>query len=174
MTYVPPVELLGGEITGSTLPAILGLTAIVLIFFAFMARSSTPASSGFVLDAGPGSTIVYSLGSHDAKRCARKARARSRHLGENETFAVLVRPDAFEIWGYGDTAPRWTIERAKAEIQTVGVLVKIDYWTDGIPFRREYEPGVRISDGKRAIHIIPAGSAIRGTPVESVLRALHS
>ncbi len=174
MTYVPPVEILGGEINSSTLPAILGLSAMVLIIFAFMARSSRPASEGFVLNAAPGSTIVYSRGSHDARRDARRARARSRHLGDEETFAVLVRADTFEVWGHEDTRARWRIERAEAEIQPAWVLVRVRYWESAGLFRAVRRPGVRVTDGARTIHIIPAGTLERDNPVESVLRALHN
>ncbi|MGH3353906.1 MAG: hypothetical protein ACRDPS_24810 [Nocardioides sp.] len=141
----------------------------MLITGVLVARHVLPSTLDFVLDIDvPDAWVVYSFGSLGVRTDARRARARRRGLGKNEVFAVLVRPDRYEIWGRKDTKPRWEIDRHRAEIDTILVLVRYTYaWGGPLP-RPEYERGIHITDGERSVNIVPAGGS-----VDSALRALH-
>ena len=153
----------------------VGLIALILgvpmlITGVLVARSTLTSGLDFVLDTDvPDAWVVYSFGSLGVRKDARQARAHRRGLGKNEVFAVLVRPDRYEIWGRNDTAPRWQIDRQRAEIDTISVLVKMSYLSDGLLPLPEYARGIHITDGTHSVNIIPAGGS-----VDSVLRALET
>ncbi|GGR57488.1 hypothetical protein J2S40_003350 [Nocardioides luteus] len=150
-----------------------GLIALVLgvpmlVTGVLAARRTLSSSLDFVLDVdAPDSWIVYSFGSVDVRKAARRARASSRRLGRNDVFAVLVRPDRFEIWGHRDTAPRWHVDRADAEVDTALVVVGRQDILSIAPLPI-YRRGIYISDGVRSVSVVPSGGSI-----DSALRALR-
>lgn len=116
-------------------------------------------------EARPGSTIISGNASADTKLDAPEGVSRRGMRIGGGPLVIALLPQTIEVWSRGDAAPRWTIDRAKAE-------VAVGYQRNG----NASALGIFISDGAQTVRFLPADDSLgmfnEVGRVESALRAL--
>ncbi len=116
-----------------------------------------------ILAAHPDAAVVTGFASKGTRDHARALGVNQVGLNNGAAIALGVRPGLIEVWGTGDTEPRWVLDR-RAEAFQVQV--------ERLPHADRTLLGIRIADGHASVELIPADRGGRIAAVEAALDAL--
>ena len=116
-----------------------------------------------ILAAHPDAAVVTGFASKGTRDHARALGVNLVGLNNGAAIALGVRPGLIEVWGMGDTEPRWVLDRRARAFQ-----VRVER----LPHANRTLLGIRIADGHTSVELIPADRAGRIAAVEAALDAL--
>ncbi|MFI5622290.1 hypothetical protein ACIA03_02390 [Nocardioides sp. NPDC051685] len=119
--------------------------------------------AGRILAAHPDAAVVTGFASKGTRGHARALGVNLVGLNNGAAIALGVRPGLIEVWGMGDTEPRWILDRRARAFQ-----VRVER----LPHANRTLLGIRIADGHASVELIPADRAGRIAAVEAALDAL--
>ncbi|MFJ9393026.1 hypothetical protein ACIRON_29685 [Nocardioides sp. NPDC101246] len=119
--------------------------------------------AGRIRAAHPDASVVTGFASKGTRDHARALGVNLVGLNNGAAIALGVRPGLIEVWGMGDSEPRWVLDRRARAFQ-----VRVER----LPHADRTLLGIRIADGHASVELIPADRAGRIAAVEAALDAL--
>ncbi|MGY0539367.1 hypothetical protein ACW14X_17770 [Nocardioides sp. YJ-D4] len=140
------------------------LIAVVIIALVMpMMTRRRRVLAGRVLAAHPDAAVITGFASEGTRDNARALGVNLVGLNNGAAIALGVRPGLIEVWGMGDTEPRWVLDRRARAFQ-----VRVER----LPHADRTLLGIWIADGHASVELIPADRAGRIAAVEAALDAL--